>query len=308
MNTTLLRLILYILFSLSVVGALFCQQMVNEERSLSLLRGFWEYPTFEEVYTLKFLTDTKVEMNRKTRDYSIHENTLFIRDGEGETRYSFSMEGNILTLTYPDRERGSFTRKDYGEYEKQLVGAFYPSGDPSTEATCLQFFDDITFTLTEYREQNEEHSSTNVIKNKGVFRIEGNTIILVFDEGGVEHTSIRYHTSDGMIDGFLYGEQLYERELPIVQQEPEDRDVVVVVEYPPHPRPVRGGGCPRPEPHYPPIIAPVSPPVVSNPPLQVSTPPAPPDKPRDFGTTRSSTTETGSRQSEQPPQRRGGRP
>ncbi|MBI5215569.1 MAG: hypothetical protein HY960_07425 [Ignavibacteriae bacterium] len=266
------------------------QTSFEEQRLLTLLRGEWEYPTFEEVHTFRFLSDTKIEVDGLPQSYSLSQNSIRISD-EGENNdFLCSIERNRLLVTYPDGVQRKFNRKKFGEVEQLCVGAFYPSEDTSWFASCLQFYDDMKFTLTE----PTENSTSNFSRRDGYFRAEDKSVILAFDDGEIEQAFIRFHSSDGLVDGLLFREKLFDREL-IFTQEPKD-------DTSDEPTPLPSPGPPpqpRPEPHPPcppplPIAIPVYYPVNPAPPIE--------NKRRDFGTTRHESTENASNSGRREPQ------
>ncbi|MBI3194651.1 MAG: hypothetical protein HYZ34_09335 [Ignavibacteriae bacterium] len=276
------------------------QTSFDEHRILSLLRGSWEYPTYEEVHTLTFLSDTKLELDRIPQSYSLQRNN-FVISGEGETEfYAFEIQGNRLLVTYPDGMQAKFIRKEFGKNEKLLVGAFYPSDDTSWFASCLQFYDDMKFTLTE----PTGNSASKFSKRSGLFRQENNAIILAFDDNKFEQALVRFHSSDGLVDGILFGGKLFDRELPSTQ-EPLVDTIILVDDYPPpppprpNPRPPCLTCAPPPCPDPLPIAVPVYYPVNPSPPVE--------NKIRDFGTQRvaSSNSDPPTGHREQPTSRRG---
>jgi len=127
-------------------------------------------------------------------------------------------------------------------------------------------------------------------EDSGMYRVEGNTIILALNDTTTYTTQIRSWNGDGSLGELSFDDRLYAAEKPDVESEPVQTTIVYVPALDP---PILIGG-PRPHPHpYPPQpINPIIPTPPPAPPIPTaSTPPSRPintsaDRPRDFGSKR----------------------
>ncbi len=282
---------------LTLASIAISQTTFEEHRTLSLLRGTWECPTYDEVYRLVFMSDSKLEVNGIQHSYSLQQNNLHVSNDEETEFLAFEIRSSQLLITYPEGNQRKFTKKKFGPGEQQLVGAFYPSDDTSWFASCLQFFDDMKFTLTEPSTGTTKNPSITFSKRNGFFRVEENEIVLAYDDGNIAKALIRFRTSDGMIDGLIFKSRLFDREL-LFANEPHKDSIIYPSPGPnPHPPCLSCPAYPPPEPII--IYVPVSTSVVSDPSIE--------NKRRDFGTMRGGSTSDNSISGhrEEPGSRRG---
>jgi hypothetical protein len=289
MKLNLLSFTLLIVLLIATVAVSISQTSIEEHRTLSLLRGSWEYATYEELSSIVFHSDSKLEIDKASFTYSIQKNELLLLTQNGTEHYQFNIQNDELSLLYPDGTKRKYSRKEFGEAEKQLIGRFYTSSETTSTASCLQFYEDMKFAFTE----PTENSSGKFSNRDGYYRVEDNSIILAFTDGTIDEALIRFHTSDGMVDGLFFRDKLFDRELK----------PVIIVEYPPPsfpgpPPPPPCLNCPSPPPHPRPEPIPI--------PVPVHLQPVE-NKRRDFGTTRDASTgnESNSGHREQPTSRRG---
>ena len=208
---------------------------------LSLLRGTWEHAKFNEKITIEFLSDTEVYLRDSLYTYSISDGAFLLEIRREEHAYTYSLEGNILTVTDPDGKSVPYKRADFGYYEKLLDGSFYTIEDTDDESSII-FKNFREFQLNASGNTNPD---TDLRPLKGYYRVEGNDIYLTLIDETVEIARIRYRDENDTIIGITYKHQQYEKELPITYTDPGP-------EPPPPPPPPP----PQPDPPLPPYITP----------------------------------------------------
>ena len=248
------------------------QDAFSPELTLTLLRGTWETHTFYDKWTLVFDCDHNMLFDREPVPYTALPGVIRIRDTRGESDYPYKLEGNRLTLTLENGFKRTYRRTDPGEAEQTAHGIFYVSGNSQSTNASISFDGDHSFVI-------HDPSAVNGVKNtNGVYRVEGDVVVLIFDDSSSYDAKIRFHDEDGFIAGILYDDRLLETEMPAQTRSVSESNGPI---YDPGP----GGYNPPPRTYFPPPAAP------TYLPTGAATPPANPDKktnnqPRDFGSTR----------------------
>ncbi|HUL42750.1 MAG TPA: hypothetical protein VLY03_00170 [Bacteroidota bacterium] len=264
---------------LCISGTSYAQDSTLIDRNLALLRGSWQYHTFEDKWTLEFISDHALILDRNPVDYTVVSDSIVVRDGDQLSSYYYRLVGNQLSLILPDGTERKYSRDDYGESEAQVGGQFFIKNSPSSYAMIsLNGMD--RFSIVP--------DSGN--PRTGAFRVEDQLILLTFDDGTVGEAEVTVRDDDGNAVDLVYLGNEYETvsvEQPYAYQPPwtdpgPDPTPIPDPPYPPYP--------PSPPPPQPP-----SPPTTPNQPAQVDRPTRGSTEskstkddspPRDFGTTR----------------------
>ncbi|TLY32442.1 MAG: hypothetical protein E6K56_03225 [Ignavibacteria bacterium] len=268
------------------------------DRTLSQLRGVWEYRTYRDKWTLVFESDHKMILDREPADYSLIPEAIRVQDGNGSTDYPYNFDGTDLTLTLPDGSTRTYRKSDAGEAEKLVHGTYYTTTNASLPRESLLFDGDHSFVF-DYPAAGDtgEYSSTqdhrdrraSMSEIKGVYRVEGEMLVLAFDDSSTSESQIRNRDDDNSVADIVFQDQVFETIRPVVSAG-SDQSTWASQPIPtpisdPYPPPTCCGPIlvpPPARPITPP--SPISPPAPSNAAKKaVQTE----SKPRDFGNTRS---------------------
>jgi hypothetical protein len=249
------------------------QDAFSPELTLTLLRGTWEAHTFYDKWTLVFDCDHNMFFDREPVPYTLLPGVIRIRDTKGESDYPYKLDGNSLTLTLENGSERTYRRTDPGDAEQTAHGIFYLSGNAQSARASISFDGDHSFVIY-------DPSAANSVKNtNGIYRVEGDVVVLIFDDSTNYDAKIRFHDEDGSIAGIMYDDQLFETEMPVQTRS-------VSGSYTPTFDP--GGYNPPPPPWFPPPSAPTYLPTGGAMPA-ASSDKKTDNKPRDFGSTRGNT-------------------
>ena len=243
------------------------QDVFSPELTLTQLRGTWETHTFYDKWTLVFYCDHNLLFDREQVLYTLLPGVIRIKGTSGESDYRYKLEGNRLTLTLDNGSERTYRRTDPGEVEQTARGVFYLSGNAQSTNASISFDGDHLFTIFNPSAANEAKTIS------GIYRVEGDVVILLFDDSTSDDANVRFHDDNGSIAGILYNNQLFETEMP-AQSQPISESPTTIPGY-----------NPPPPPYFPPPAAP------TYLPTGAASPPANTEKktdnhPRDFGSTR----------------------
>lgn len=245
------------------------QDAFSPELALTLLRGTWEAHTFYDKWTLVFDCDHNMFFDREPVPYTLLPGVIRIQKTSGESDYPYKLDGNSLTLTLKNGSERTYRRTDPGEAEQTAHGIFYLSGNVQSTNASISFDGDHSFVIN-------DPSAANGAKNYGgLYRVEGDVVVMIFDDSTSYDAKIRLHDEDGSIASITYDDQLFETEAPAQTR-------TVSQSYAPD------GYIPLPPPYFPPPAAPTYLPTGGARPA-ASSGQKTEDKPRDFGSTRGNT-------------------
>jgi hypothetical protein len=221
--------------------------------TLSMLRGSWEYHTFDEKWTLDFESDHNLVIDRNDAQYTLLPGTIRVKTENDSTEYTYTLNGSELTLQLPDGSERTYKKSGDGSAEQTVTGVLYAAIDSTGRKARLSFDGNHTFALAD-----------EIGEDAGIYRVEGSAIYLTLNDSTTYTTQIRSWNSDGSLDEIAFDGRLYASEKPVVETEPVQTTIV----YLPSPEPPMPP--PQPEPPYP-----IPPPRPPRPPYPTP-PPAPP--------------------------------
>lgn len=196
-----------------------CASRPDMDLILALLRGSWEFHTYEERFTLEFLSDDELVMNRRNGTYSIAGDKIFIVvDGE-ELNGHIDVNPDRLILQLENGIPVTYKRDEFGTIENRLNNVFYMDQNNHSSG-LLSFQQRQRFTF--------QAGYAPCIIRPGVFRIAEEEIKLVFDDGEVSTAMMRYSTQEGIVEGIEYRDTLYEPEVLPVSDVPPQIEIILV--------------------------------------------------------------------------------
>jgi hypothetical protein len=238
----------------------------SSDWTLSMLRGSWEYHTFDDKWTLDFQSDHNLVFDRNDAGYSLLPGSLRIMNESDTTDYPYALNGNKLTLQLPGGSERTYNKKSNGAVEQMVSGNLYATIDSTGRKAHLFFDGSRAFSLAD-----------EIGEGTGLYRVEGSTIFLALNDTTTYSTQIRSWNSDGSLGELVFEDRLYASERPVVEAEPV-RPIVVYVPGPEPPMPPPDPPYPGPPPRPPePPPYPIYPPPPPAPPTPVAS--APPSRP-----------------------------
>ncbi len=249
------------------------QDAFSPELTLTMLRGTWEAHTFYDKWTLVFDCDHNMFFDREPVPYTLLPGVIRIKKSSGESDYPYKLDGNSLTLTLKNGSERTYRRTDPGEAEQTAHGIFYLSGKVQSTNASISFDGDHSFVI------NDPSASNGAMNYNGLYRVEGDVVVMIFDDSTSYDAKIGLHDEDGSIASITYDGQLFETAAPA-----QTRNVSQT--YAPSMEPT--GYIPPPPPYFPPPAAPMFLPTGGAMPAASSSQKAE-SKPREFGTTRGNT-------------------
>lgn len=260
------------------------------DRTLSQLRGVWEYRTYRDKWTLAFESDHKMLLDREPADYALIPGAIRIEDGDGSTDYPYTFQGGGLALTLPDGSTRTYRKSNAGEAEQLIHGTYHSLANSSLSRESFLFDGDHSFAFVypssadtgqypsdkDYKDRHESMSEA-----RGVYRVEADKLILAFDDGTTSESQIRNRDDDNSVADIVFQDQVFETDRPVASA-PVEQISLASQPPPPDHGPILIGD-PQP------VIIIVTPPpafVVAPPAAEKSTAKTE-SKPRDFGSTRS---------------------
>jgi hypothetical protein len=292
---TSLSLLLLILTATLKVNA---QDAFLQDRTLSQLRGVWEYRTYRDKWTLVFESDHSMLLDREPADYTLVPGAIRVHDRNGSIDYPYNLDGNDLSLTLADGSNRTYRKTDAGEGEQTVHGTYFSLAISSVSRESFYFDGDHSFAFvysssgdSSQNPANEDHGDRqrSVSETGGVYRVEGEKLILAFDDATISELRISGRDDDNSVADILFQDQVFETDRPVAPAAPEQP----ITAWSPIPLPIPVPGppppccCPAPGP--PPPGNPIAPPVHVAPAVSPSTDKKAgqaESKSRDFGTTR----------------------
>ncbi|MBI4546710.1 MAG: hypothetical protein HY707_01920 [Ignavibacteriae bacterium] len=195
------------------------QDVFSIDRELSLLRGPWEFHTYYDKWELVFQSDIKLIVDREQVTYQLSPGRIHINDTELETPYLYTLKNDKLTLTSPDGKQITYHRDDPGENEQRFDGQ-YTFSDSTVQYT-IWFSEGREFSDLSGRHEDVANNTQRLISAHGLYRVEGDVLILTFDDGTTHEAKIGERDQDGMVLNLIYHEKLFQKESPspLVEQD-----------------------------------------------------------------------------------------
>lgn len=192
------------LFLLAIIYQISPAQEQSLDRTLSQLRGTWEYHTYYKKWKVNFLSDQRMIINKSDATYKLTSRSIIITVEGKETSYNYLLDGKTLSLSDPNGNTIHYAHRDAGESEQQIDGIFYNEMDP-TQTSFLTFKEGKYFSLRD---------TANVILY-GMYRVKNNIVVVVFDDGAIENVTIRYRDDNDIPDGVVFQDQIFSKERPV---------------------------------------------------------------------------------------------
>jgi len=207
--------LMIILFLLAVSGI--NAQIANSssvDRSLTLLRGRWEYHTYDNKWKLEFKSDRRLLMNDSTVKYSLAAGAIRIERDNEAIEYPFAMRNDSLTLEYPGGKTLTYIHSNPGTEEMAVDGKFYAPID-SLHRNFMKFENALFYSLDSKTDDGTLRSGSL----EGIYRVQCNYIYLCPDDGSVDTAEIRYDFN-GDVNGIAYHRRLYDKEYQCILYAP----------------------------------------------------------------------------------------
>ena len=166
---------------------------------LSRLRGNWQFHTFDDKWTLNFESDHNLVFDRDDAQYVWTPGALRIRVDKDEEVYPYKITNDELALTLPDGSTRTYKKTDAGDAEQSVHARFTTLPDSSKFAWQVTFDGKGVFAL---------HDSIG--NDRGLYRVEGNMVILTFEDNSVDEAQVRFRDEDNKVSGILLDDRLYE--------------------------------------------------------------------------------------------------
>jgi hypothetical protein len=252
--------------------------------NLSLLRGSWQYHTYDYKWKLMFESDNTLVYDGEGMSYELTPGGMLVWNGEVEEEWKYILSLSKLQITFPSGDEFVFSRDGVGEPEKHVYGKFYTENDSSSGIESNWSNEWISFDGSRrfsVRIRVLIDSAVQITEASGFYRLNDGTIILAYDDGTVGEASICHFDVDDAAVAVLFDGKVYWKEFL-----PGGRPIVLTT-YEPIP-------YPAPPPPPPPEPRPLPPPVPPPPVITCPKPDPIPAQPetqkgnRDFGSTRGS--------------------
>jgi hypothetical protein len=192
-----------------------------------MLRGSWEYHTFEDKWTLVFESDHNLVIDKNDAQYTLLDGSIRVISGNDSTDYQYTINGSNLTLRLPDGSERTYRKTGNGEAEQAVTGVLYATIDSTGRKARISFDGSHTFSLAD-----------EIGEGSGMYRVEGSTIFLALNDTTTYSTQIRSWNGDGALGELLFDGRLYASEKPAVATEPVQSTVVYSPPGPVAPPPV----------------------------------------------------------------------
>ncbi len=286
------------------------------ERVLALLRGVWTYHTYDNKYTLRFANDHTVFVDGNSRHYALSGDTIRITGDRREYLLPFVFRENTLAVTITNGEMREYEYQKPGEEEELLDGLFFSIEDTDTTADAqdngltIEFRNGRTFvdytqpsdmTLQGQDSSGGDDDTAMKESSEGVYRVEGKSVRLSFNDGTTDEARILARRPDGTVSGIFYHGVAFQKEEPVAIMPYIPPPTPGPPPPPPPPHPPRPPHPPGPHPPSPPP-APPRPPITCPPQIPGATPKE--STSREFGSTRSEPTTPAPAGTRAPGQRR----
>ena len=205
------------------------QPVPAAEYVLTALRGEWEYHTFDKKWLLYFQSDTRLIYNKMLSTYSLQPTLLTIKLNDEQFTYRYRLSGDILQLTSDNGTTIRLKHKAGGDFEEQIRGQFF------------NYPDSFSKLLISFRSHNEFSVSRRYIDTTfvesvdglmGKYRVEGNDIYLIFNDGTMDIAEIYDRDENKMPYSISFQNDIYEKDLPH-----EITPIILAFDPPPPPPP-----------------------------------------------------------------------
>jgi hypothetical protein len=202
------RHLIKITFLLTLLAIIFAgdtaaQTEHSSDWTLSMLRGSWNFHTFEEKWTLDFQSDHSIIIDRNDARYTLLPGSILVNTGNDFINYPYKLDGNKLTLRLPDGSERTYRKTGDGEAEQKVKGVLYAAIDSTDKKAHLSFDGKHTFGLTD-----------EVSEDVGAYRVEGNAIILALNDTTTYTTQIQSWNGKGRLDEVAFDGRIYATEKP----------------------------------------------------------------------------------------------
>ncbi len=184
------------------------------DRTLSLLRGSWDSHDFYTRWTLTFTSDEDVLVDKDPGTYAIAGNRMRITSGDEITDLRYEISGDKLTVDYSDGTHRTYTKRDAGEAESRLQGVYYRLLNSGTSNDVVTFDGGNKFHVRVGAGESADGKAT--IEYSGLYRIEGDSIFLTYDDDSLDVLGIRSRGEDGEITKVISGDQVFGKSMPVV--------------------------------------------------------------------------------------------
>jgi hypothetical protein len=280
-NNTLILLLLLLLLPGVKAAA---QESYSFDWELSQLRGSWEYHTFRDKWTLVFECDHKMLFDREPADYTLVPGAIRVQDGTGSTDYPYRISSEGLTLTLPDGSNRTYRNTSPGEAEKAVFGTMYSSLNGSSAREDISFDGDHLFVLQAGTGLAGTDGHDGVVERKGVYRVEGDVVVLTFDDSTILEAKVHFRDDDGSITSVMLNDRLFATQDPVATSTPAAPVQIPSAYSAPPPVILVPVYIPEAPPAY--SISTVPPPGAGTPAVSDKKAEKPKEQKRDFGTTR----------------------
>jgi hypothetical protein len=189
----------------------------SSDWTLSMLRGSWEFHTFEDKWTLDFQSDHNLVIDQNDANYTLLPGTIRVKNENDSTDYPYMLNGSELTLQLPDGSERTYKKSGEGSAEQAVKGLLYATIDSTGRKARLSFDGNHTFALTD-----------EIGEDAGIYRVEGSAIYLSLNDTTTYTTQIRSWNSDGSLDEIAFDGRLYASEKPVIESEPVQTTIVYV--------------------------------------------------------------------------------
>jgi hypothetical protein len=198
----------------------------SSDWTLSMLRGSWEYHTFEDKWTLVFESDHNLVIDKNVARYTLLGESIRVISGNDTTDYQYALDGSKLTLRMPDGSERTYKKAGDGNAEQAVAGVLYATIDSTGRKARISFDGSHTFSLAD-----------EIGDGIGMYRVEGSTIILALNDTTTYTTQIRSWNADGSLDELSFDGRLYASEKPVAAAVPVQTTIVYVPYPDPDPLP-----------------------------------------------------------------------
>lgn len=203
----------------------------------STLSGRWIFQSQQGQLILEFLTPTQLSFNGETTQYQLKQGAIQAMGDNGWIDYPYTINQNILTITFPDGTKIPFNRassspmSQQGNYQQgvdrqpaaggsvwQLKGTLCSWSGSSDSYSGYSRTQKIAFDGQGNFQYGSEASfssgsgiaySGNPNVQTGTYKIGQNTVTLTFSDGSVFEVSINMRQDNGMITELMYNGTLY---------------------------------------------------------------------------------------------------
>ena len=202
------------------------------------LLGKWECKTEEGTSILEFISENKLEFDGDQKEYRLEKGIVKVHELFGDTDYPYSLNGNRLSITFPEGDVLEFQKigkeektvhvkgkgKKAGSADEYLLkGKFFSYSNVSSTGGSSSWerwviFDgkgNFTFGSEASHSVNTEEVTGGAYnrdeseENKGTYRVAGDRIIVTFSDGSTDEAEVIERWEDGSIAGFKYQGKSY---------------------------------------------------------------------------------------------------